>query len=150
MGKLAKSCETGPGGRALGPAVLAHADDLDVVRRGPESDLSRCRFDPAARAAPFQLDHAMAAATDDVVVVGFAAEAVARFSRDVRHCVQDSLLRERPQRAVHGCEPDRFARRAQPLEQLLSRRVMRFSGELFEDTQALPCRANTGAEKPLA
>lgn len=99
--------------RYLGrPALLADADDFDVVGGCLEADLSRGLLDPAACAAAFELDDTMAAAANHMVVVSLAAQAIAGLSGDVCQCIQDPVLCERSKRAVHRRQPDRFARRS--------------------------------------
>ncbi len=88
-----------------------------------------------------ELHHAMAIAADEMVVVAFAAEAVARLAGMVTQPVDGARLVQRCQRSVDGREADSLPALAEPLVNLLRCRVIRLGGEQVEHAQSLAGRA---------
>jgi hypothetical protein len=133
----------------LGAAVGAEAGDLDLVRRRREVGRRGHPLEPVVEAAVGQLDHAVAAGADEVMVVLVAADPVAALLGAVREDVDDALLGQDAERAVDGREADALAAVAEPAEKLLGGRVVRLPGELLEHPQPLSGRPEPRRDEPL-
>src|SRR5439155_20950342 len=97
-------------GRAcLGATAGADAGDLDRVPGHREAVRGAEIVEPRVELALAQLDDAMTLRADEMVVVPFAAEAIADLARTMDERVDHTLLREQRERAVHGREADRLA-----------------------------------------
>ena len=92
-----------------------------------------------------ELDDAVAARADEMVVVLVGADAVAELARVVAQGVDDAPLAQRGQRAVDGREADVVAVGADALVELLRRHVVALLHELGEHGEALPCRPEPAA-----
>ena len=99
--------------------------------------LSREPLDPPVEIAVGDLDDAMTAVADQVVVVRIAAPAVAELARVVRELVDGSGLRKESERAIHGREPEVLAAVSQPGVEFLRRDVVAFAHQLLGDRDAL-------------
>ena len=94
-----------------------------------------------AEIAVHELHHAMAVAADKMVVVAFAAEAVARLTWMVAQPVDGTGLVQGGEGAVDGREADPLTTLAEPFVDLLRCRVIRLGSEQFEHAQSLAGRA---------
>ena len=134
------------GRRVASAAVRADARQLQPVLEPVEAvhlgDVVQPRIEPAVR----ELDHAVAARADEVVVVLPAAEAVAGLARAVGEDVDDTLVGQDGERPVHGREADPLAAGTEALVELLRGRIVRLADELGEHARALRGRADA----PLA
>jgi hypothetical protein len=102
-----------------------------------EPVLLRAPLHPRLEIAVGELDDAVAARADEMVVMHVAAEPVAELARVVGEGVDGALLVEERQRAVHGCQPDAGALSSQPVVELAGRDVVVLAGQLLHDLQAL-------------
>lgn len=89
--------------------------------------------EPFVHLAAFELSHAMAARTHEMVVVSLAAQAIARLSRPVRELVYDLMLAEERQRPVDRGEANRLAALAKARIDLLRGRIVRLGRKRLED-----------------
>ena len=125
------------GRRMASAAVGADARQLEPVL---EPVKAVCRGDvvePRVETAVRELDHAMAARANEVVVVLPAAEAVAGLARPVREHVDDALVGQDREGPVDRREADPLPAGSEALVQLLGGRVVRLAGELGKHAQAL-------------
>lgn len=94
--------------------------------------------------AAAELDHAMAARADEVVVVVVPAPPVADLSGAVGEGVDGAGAREERERPVHGRKPERFSPGAEAGVEILRRHVVALAQELACDRDPLPRRSNAG------
>lgn len=87
----------------------AAAGDLDRMRLEREAMLGSEIGEPGIELAIAELDDAVTPRADQMVMVSFAAEAVARLAPVVRQRVHDALLGQPAQRAVDGREAHTLA-----------------------------------------
>ena len=102
----------------------------------------RHALEPRIEVAPAELDDAVTARADEVVMVIVAAPAVAELAGVVSKRVDHTLAREERERPVHGREAESLASPAQARVQLLGRQVVTLARELGEDADALRRRSN--------
>ena len=132
-----------PDDRRLGSATVgADAAQLEPVLEPVEAVRRGDVVDPRVEAAVGELDHAVAARAHEVVVVLPAAYAVARLAGTVREHVDDALVGEHGERAVHRRQADALAAGAKALVQLLRGGVVRLADELGEHARPLRGRAD--------
>lgn len=125
-----------------GAAGAAEADDLDLVVGGHEA-VTRCDgVGPGAEVALLDLDDAMAAGAEQVMVVRIAAQAIAELAAVVGERVDDALLVEEREGAVDRREADRGGAAAQAAPQRLGRKVVALACELLEHLEPLARRAD--------
>jgi hypothetical protein len=94
-------------------------------------------FHPRLEIAVGQLDDAMAAGADEMMVVDVAAQPVAELAGVVRQRVHGAVLMEERQRPVHGGQPDAGALPAQPVVELTSGDVVALARQLLDDLEPL-------------
>ena len=94
--------------------------------------------EPWVERAVVKLDDPVALRADEVVVVLVAAPAVAELTRVVGEDVDDTLVGEQSERAVHGGEPEPLATGAQAGVELLRGHVVPLGEERLGDRDALP------------
>jgi len=92
---------------------------------------------PRLQVAVRELDDAMAARADQVVVVNVSAEPVAELAGVVGERVHRAVLLEEGQRAVDGGEPDVGASSTQPVVQLAGGDVVVLARQLLDDPDSL-------------
>ena len=102
-------------------------------------------LEPGAQLAVLQLDDLVAVRADEMVMMAFAAPAVAKLARVVREGVDDAFVREQSQRAVDGREPEPLSPAAQALVELLRGDVVSLAHQLGEDGHALARRPDADA-----
>jgi zinc transport system substrate-binding protein len=119
-------------------AFGARPSHLDGVGADGEAVLGRKAVEPAVEIAVAELDDTVARATDEVMVVALAAEAVADLAGMVHQCVHDPVLAEERECAVDGRKSDCIAARDEPAMDLLRRRVVRFRGQGTKHREPLP------------
>jgi len=90
----------------LTTASRAHPADLDLVGGGGEAVLLGAALHPRLEIAVRQLDDAVAAGADEVMMVDVAAEPVAELACVVRERIDGAMLVEERQCPVHGRQPD--------------------------------------------
>jgi hypothetical protein len=86
----------------------AGSADLDRVRVDDEAVFRGKTVEPRVELAVAELDDAVAAAADQVMVVRFAAEPVAGFARLVHQRIDDALPAQQRERAVNRRQPHAF------------------------------------------
>jgi hypothetical protein len=118
-------------------AAGAKAGDLEPVAGRDEPMLGRGVREPLLEPAFAELDHAVAARADEVMVVVLAAPAVAELARVVRKNVDRALAGQARERAVDGRQAEAFAALLEPRVKLLGRDVIVFVLELRDDRDAL-------------
>ena len=118
-------------------ALRAEPRDFEGVRGGLEAVRPGCLSEPFVDLTALELGDAVAAGTDEMVVVPFAAQAVARLARPVCELIHDTVLAEQRKRAIDRGEAHRLAALAEARVDLLCRRVMRLGSEGLEDEQTL-------------
>src|SRR4029079_6781065 len=114
----------------------AEADDLDAVVGGDEAVALRRGRDPVVEAALLHLHHAVAALAEQVMMMLVPAEPVALLASVVGEDVDDAVLAQERQRAIHGGEARAGVALAEPAPQLLGRHVVALAGELLEHLEA--------------
>src|ERR1700693_4203395 len=92
-----------------------------------EAVLRRDGVEPVAEATLLDLDDAVAARAHEVMVMRLGAEPVAELRAVVRQRVDDALVREQRERAVHSCEPGLGVALTQPAPELLRGDVVRLA-----------------------
>ena len=97
-----------------------------MIRRD-EAVLRRDGVEPFAEPALLDLDDAVAARADEVMVMGVRAEPLAELRAVMRERVDYGLVGEERERAVDGREPGLRVALAQPAPELLRRDVVPFS-----------------------
>ena len=105
--------------------------------------------EPRIQVAIDELDHAVAALTDEMVVVLLAAEPVARLARVMAERVDGAAVAECGQRPIHGREPDALAGAGKSRVDLLRGRVVPLVGEDAEDGKPLASRPQAVPQKEL-
>lgn len=105
--------------------------------------------EPRIQVAIDELDHAVAALADQVVVMPVAAEAVARLSRVMVERINGTGFAESGQRPVHGRQPDASWSAGEGGVDLLCGRVVPFRGKHPEDGHPLPGRPQAVPQKEL-
>ena len=137
----ASADSAGVGGRLA--AGRAHAGDLDPVRVDAEAVLGGELVEPGLQVAVAELDDAVAARADEVVVVARRRTGGSRPRRSVVQSVSTTpLLASAGQRAVDGREADAHAVVGQQaVVDLLRGRVVRLARERAEHGDPLPRRA---------
>jgi hypothetical protein len=90
-------------------AVGAHSRHLHRMRADRKSVAAGALVEPGVEVTLRELDHSMAPLADEMVMMPFAAEAVARLARVVVERVHRAALAERSQRPVDGGETDTVA-----------------------------------------
>ena len=123
----------------LTTASRAHPADLDLVGGGGEAVLLGAALHPRLEIAVRQLDDAVAAGADEVMMVDVAAEPVAEFSCVMGERVHGAVLVEKRQRPVHGGEPDVSASSTKPIVELAGGDVVVLAGQLLDDQKPLRC-----------
>jgi hypothetical protein len=89
--------------------IGAHAGYLDRVGADREPVPGGTVSEPGIEVAVAQLDDTVTVLTDEMMVVALAAQPVAGLAGPVTERVDDTLLVERGERPVDGCEPDLLA-----------------------------------------
>ena len=131
---------------SIAPSALrADARHLDAVRRHPEPVRVAEPRQPRVEVALVELDDAVAALADQVVVVSAAAQAVAGLARAVRERVDSAALGQRREGAVDGCEADALALRAQAIVDLLRGRAVGLGARTSSTRDPLGRRADPEA-----
>src|SRR5207253_1473645 len=126
-------------------AVGADAADLDAVIRRDKAVARRRLVHPAVEIARLHFDDAMAALANEVVMVGFAAEAVALLPAVVGEDIDHAGVAEERERAVDGSQTRGRVPAAQPAPQLLRGRVVPLERELREHLEPPRRRADAVA-----
>lgn len=98
------------------------------------------RSEPRIEITIPELDDAVAALADQVMVVALAAEAVADLTRVVHQRVDDAAIAEQRQRPVDGRQADAVATGRERSVDLLRGRVIPFNGKDAEHGEPLPRR----------
>jgi hypothetical protein len=91
--------------------------------------LDRYPLQPVTQIAVVKLDDAMTFTADEVVMMAFAAQAVAELTGTVRQGIHNPTLVEERKRPVDRRQPDRFSSIGQPGVDLLRGRGVRFGRE---------------------
>ena len=131
-------------------ALRAQAVDFQAVPRGDEavggSHLLKVRLEVASH----ELDHPMAARTDEMVMVLIGADAIAELAGMMAEDVDDPLVAKERERPVDRCEPDPAPAAPETSVELLRRHVVGLLDELAENRHALRGRTNpVPLEQPL-
>ena len=135
-----------------GPTQRQSAQRPDTSSRWPvvtKPCAAEIRSSHGSSSQSVELDDAVAARADEMVVVPVSAEAVAELALAVGERVDHALVGEEPERAVDGGEPEPLAAPAQALVELLRGHVVVLLHQLGEDRQALPRRPDADALEQL-
>jgi hypothetical protein len=130
-------------------AIGADAGRLDRVLTDREPVRSGSLAEPGVQIAVDELDYAVTALADQMVVMLLAAEPVAGLARVMAERIDGAAFAESRERPVHGREPDAFAAAGEDGVDLLRGRVVSLGSEDPEDGDALARRAEAVALEKL-
>lgn len=105
---------------------------------------------PRLQVAFGELDDAVAAGADEVMVMDVAAQPVAELARVMGERVHGAVLLEERQRPVHGGEPDAGASSSEPVVELAGGDVVVLARQLLDDQKPLGCLPDPVARQECA
>jgi hypothetical protein len=133
MGNVPETC-------SRGPALGTYPGHFHGVRVDGEAVLGGEAGQPRVELARAELDDPVALGADEVVVMPFAAKAVADLVGMMLQRIDDAVLAEEGERPVDGRQTDRLSAAAQPCVDLLRGRVVGLRSERPEHCKALTRR----------